>query len=244
MKLHSLVAVVTGGSRGIGAAIGRRLAADGARVALLARNIGPAHSVAESIGRAGGHAQAFACDVTDPQALQRTMTEIVGRFGPIDVLVNNAGVADMKPLGELSRAHYESQFNGNTWSVIAATEAALPHFNPAGGSIVNVSSSLAQRPEAGISVYSSSKAAVDALTHAFARELGSRHIRVNAVAPHITTTDMTAGLPPDYLAEEARHTPLGRLAQPEDVADAVAFLASSDARWVNGRTLVADGGRI
>lgn len=244
MKLHSPVAVVTGGSRGIGAAIGRRLAADGARVALLARHIAPARDVAETIGQAGGHAQAFACDVTDPDALQRTMSEIAGLFGQIDVLVNNAGVADMKSLGELSRAHYESQFHGNTWSVIASTEAALPHFNADGGSIVNVSSTLGQRPEAGLSVYSASKAAVDALTHAFARELGPRRIRVNAVAPHITATDMTAGLPAEHLAEETRQTPLGRLARPEDVADAVAFLVSADARWVNGRTLVTDGGRI
>lgn len=244
MKLNSLVAVVTGGSRGIGAAIGRRLAADGARVALLARNVEPARVVAQSIAQAGGQAQAFACDVTDPAALQRTMTEIACLFGPIDMLVNNAGMADMKPLGELSRAHYESQFHGNTWSVIAATEAALQHFNAAGGSIVNVSSSLAQRPAAGLSVYSAAKAAVDALTHAFARELGPRRIRVNAVAPHITATDMTAGLPAEHLAEEKRLTPLGRLAEPADVADAVAFLVSPDARWVTGRTLVTDGGRI
>ena len=244
MNLQKQVAVVTGGSRGIGAAIGRRLAREGARVALLARHIGPARTVAEAIAATGGEAQAFACDVTDPQALQRAMAEITGLFGPIDVLVNNAGVADMRPLGELTRAHFDEQFGGNTWSVIAATEAALAHFNPAGGSIVNVSSSLAQRPDAGMSVYSASKAAVEALTCAFARELGPRRIRVNAVAPHITATAMTADLPAAYLAAEAAQTPLGRLAEPEDVADAVVFLASADARWVNGRALLADGGRL
>ncbi|ARN18774.1 SDR family NAD(P)-dependent oxidoreductase [Piscinibacter gummiphilus] len=242
-RLDQKIAVVTGSSRGIGAAIARRLAADGATVAVVSRQA-PGDAVVADIERAGGRAAAFTGDVSDAASVAALVRGIVDRFGRIDVLVNNAGIAEYRSVGELDRAHFDTQFAVNTWSVVAMTQAALPHFPKTGGHVVNVSTSLVHSPGTGLSVYTASKAAVDALTRAFAEELGPRGIRVNAVAPHITRTDMTADLPPDVLADEQARTPLGRLAEPEDVADAVAFLASNDARWVTGRSLLTDGGRM
>ncbi len=245
MKLQNKVALVTGGSRGIGAAIARRLAADGATVAVISRQTSAAaDAVVTHIEQAGGRAAAFFADVSDDTDVSRVVGEVIERFGHVDVLVNNAGIADRKFLGELDRRHFDTQFGVNTWSVVAMTQAVLPYFPADGGNIVNVSSSLVQSPGPQLSVYTATKAAVEALTRAFAKELGPRQIRVNAVAPHITATDMTSSIPQERLAQETSLTPLGRLAQPEDVADAVAFLASSDARWITGRTLLTDGGRM
>jgi len=242
-RFDQKIAVVTGGSRGIGAAIARRLAADGATVAVVSRRTS-GDAVVADIERAGGRAAAFSADVSDGASVARLVDAVVERFGRIDVLVNNAGIAEGRLLGELDRAHFDTQFAVNTWSVVAMTQAVLPHFPKAGGHIVNVSTSLVHSPGSGLSVYTASKAAVDALTRAFAEELGPRGIRVNAVAPHITRTDMTSELSAELLDAEQARTPLGRLADPEDIADAVAFLASRDARWVTGRSLLTDGGRM
>lgn len=245
MKLSGKVAIVTGGSRGIGAAIARRLAGEGAQVALFYRsNAEAANATVRAIEAAGGQAAAFKADVADEVAVRLAVREVVSHFGRVDALVNNAGIFEAEPVGEISRESFHRQFAVNAWSVLASTQAALEHFPAAGGAIVNVSSSLAVRPEPQTVSYSASKAAVDSLTLGCAIELGARGIRVNAVAPAITRTDMTADIPAEQLREETRLTPLGRLAEPGDIADVVAFLCSDDARWITGRSLLVDGGRM
>jgi 3-oxoacyl-[acyl-carrier protein] reductase len=245
MKLAKEVAVVTGASRGIGAAVARRLAKDGAAVALIYQSQREAaEAVANDIRKHGGRAALFQADVTDERALQATAQQVSAEFGPISILAHIAGVFGAAPVGSITRELFDQQFLVNTWSVVTTTQAVLPHFSPNGGSIVNVSTSLVHDPRAGTAVYSASKAALEILTSGFAKELGARGIRVNAVAPAITRTDMTADIPQAHLDYERSLTPMGRLAEPEDIADVVSFLASNDARWVTGRTLLTDGGRM
>jgi 3-oxoacyl-[acyl-carrier protein] reductase len=182
--------------------------------------------------------------VADAQSSQDAVRAIAAELGRVDILANVAGVFDSMPVGEISRQRFDTQFLNNTWSVITMTQAVLPHVPREGGSIINVSTSLVHEPRSGTALYSASKAAVEILTLGFAKELGGRGIRVNAVAPAITRTDMTADIPQPHLDLETALTPLNRLAAPADVADVVAFLASSDSRWVTGRTLLTDGGRM
>lgn len=245
MRLTKQVAVVTGGSRGIGAAVARRLAKDGAAVAILYKsNRNAAEVVATDIRREGGRAAMFQADAADEHSIKSAIEQVAGEFGQIDILAHIAGVFDAAPVGSISREMFDAQFLVNTWSVVTTTQAVLPYFPPHGGSIINVSTSLVREPINGTAVYSASKAAVEVLTLGFAKELGARGIRINAVAPAITRTDMTAGIPQPHLDQETALTPLGRLAEPEDIANVVAFLASNDARWVTGRTLLTDGGRM
>lgn len=245
MKLDGKAAMVTGGSRGIGAAIARRLAADGAVVGIAYRaNVTAAEQVVESIRARGGRAEAFRVDVTDEHKMKAVLEEFADRFEKLDILVNNAGIFEAAPVGQITRELFTNEMFTHAWSVIAATQAALPHFPKTGGYIVNVSTDLVHEPGNGTAVYSAAKAAVEVLTRGFAMELGPRGIRVNAVAPAITRTDMTADIPAEHLAREIELTPLRRLAEPEDIADVVAFLASHDARWISGRTILTDGGRI
>jgi 3-oxoacyl-[acyl-carrier protein] reductase len=245
MKLAGQVAVVTGASRGIGAAAARKLAKDGAAVALIYQSQREAaEAVATDIRKAGGRAAIFQADVTNESALKAVAQQVAAEFGPISILAHIAGVFGAAPVGNITRELFDQQFIVNTWSVVTTTQAVLPYFSTNGGSIVNVSTSLVQDPGNGTAVYSASKAALETLTFGFAKELGARGIRVNAVAPAITRTDMTAGIPQPHLDHERSLTPLGRLAEPEDIADVVSFLASKDARWVTGRTLLTDGGRM
>jgi 3-oxoacyl-[acyl-carrier protein] reductase len=244
MSMSGKVAVVTGGSRGIGAAVARKLASEGAQVAIIYRNNGKAaESTMQAIREAGGTASAFQADVADEAAIQSTMYEVASEFGRIDLLVNAAGIFDSAPVGQIARQSFHDLFFTNTWGVLAPTQAALAHFPSSGGAIVNVSSNLALRPDPETVAYSASKAAVDSITLGCAIELGARGIRVNAVAPAITRTDMTADIPAEHLGDEVRRTPLGRLAEVDDVADAVAFLCSDGARWITGRSILVDGGR-
>lgn len=245
MNMSNKVAVVTGGSRGIGAAIAKKLAREGATVAVVYNNNRDAAGrVVQAIQDADGRAAAFQAEVSEEASVQSMMREVAGAFGRVDVLVNAAGIFDAAPVGQIERQMFHDQFYVNAWSVVAATQAALPHFPSNGGYIVNVSTSLVHQPDNGTAVYSASKAAVETLTRGFAIELGTRGIRVNAVAPAITYTDMTSDIPQEHLREEKRLTPLGRLAEPDDIADAVAFLCSDSARWITGRTILTDGGRM
>ncbi|WP_024974306.1 SDR family NAD(P)-dependent oxidoreductase [Ralstonia pickettii] len=244
-RLAGRTAIVTGGSRGIGAAVAHRLVADGARVAVVYRsNAAEADAVVNSIRNTGGQAIAVQADVSDATSVDAMVSTVRETFGAIDILVNNAGILENQPVGSIDLASFDAQFRTNAFSTILVTQAVLPHVPARGGHIVNVSSSLVYRPRAGLAVYAASKAAVSALTHAFAVELGPRNITVNAVAPALTRTDMTAPIPDEVKARMRESTPMGRLAEPDDIADAIAFLASDDARWVTGRTLMTDGGFI
>lgn len=244
-RLVGRTAIVTGGSRGIGAAVARRLAADGARVAVVYRSNGSeADAVVRSIRETGAEAIAVQADVADTASVNVMVSTVREAFGAIDILINNAGILEGQPVGSIDQASFDAQFRTNAFSTILVSQAVLPHMPARGGRIVNVSSSLVYRPRAGLSVYAASKAAVSALTHSFALELGPRNITVNAVAPAMTRTDMTAPISDEVKTRMRESTPLGRLAEPDDIADAVAFLASDDARWITGRTLMTDGGFI
>jgi 3-oxoacyl-[acyl-carrier protein] reductase len=167
---------------------------------------------------------------------------VVDRCGKIDILVNCAGILEYAPFGDIDSASFERQFSVNTLSVVLMMQAAVPHFPESGGRIVNVSSNIAFRPIEGCAIYCASKAAVSTLTEAFSKELASKKITVNAVAPGATITPMTAWLTDDLRRGIEQATPLGRMAMPADVADVVGFLASDGSRWVTGRTILVDGG--
>jgi 3-oxoacyl-[acyl-carrier protein] reductase len=235
-------ALVTGGSRGIGAGIVRRLAADGAAVAFTYREAkGPANDLAHEIIDSGGMARAVQADSEDPEALRSAISETVDGFGGLEILVNNAGTSHIAPIEEFPLAEYERILAVNVRAIFLAIQAAMPHLG-AGGRIINIGSSMADRvPVGGISVYSLSKAAVAGLTRGLARELGPRGITVNTVQPGPVETDAN----PDAgeFADAMRSlTAVGHYGQPQDIADAVAFLARAEARFVTGTAWNVDGG--
>ncbi len=245
MSLSGKVALVTGGASGIGAAIALTLAQAGAAVAVNYRS---AHKAAEAlvqqIRAQGGQAAAFPGDVSIPEQTAALVHAVAARFGRIDSLVNNAGIIETGPFGAIDPTTFSLQFDGNVLSVLLMMQACVPHFPASGGRIVNISSSLAMAPLEGTVLYSASKAAVNTLTQGFARELGKRHITVNAIAPGATETPMTQGIPADIKDKISAATPLGRWAQPQDIADVALFLVSDAARFITGRVIVVDGGLI
>jgi len=235
-------ALVTGGSRGIGAGIVRRLAADGAAVAFTYREAkGPAEDLEQEIVGSGGTAWAVQADSADPEALCAAIADTVGRFGGLEVLVNNAGTSHHAPIEEFPMAEYDRLLAVNVRAIFVAIQAALPHLG-AGGRIITIGSVLADRaPISGISVYSLTKAAVAGLSRGLARELGARGITVNTVQPGPVATDAN----PDTgeFADAVRSaTAVGHYGQPRDIADAVAFLARAETRFVTGTTWNVDGG--
>ncbi len=242
--LAGRVAIVTGASRGIGAAVARRLARDGTAVVIgYARNAQAAQCVASAIKKEGGEAVTIQADMGEPAQIESLAAQAVERFGRLDILVNNAAVSDFGPLEAMDAAFYERMFSINVRGPLLAMRAASPHFGRQGGRIVNISSSITRSPTAQWGVYASSKAALEALTACVAQELGPRNITVNAVAPGVTQTDMLQSvIPADAQQMMAQNTALGRLGQPDDIADVVAFLCSHEARWITGQTLIANGG--
>ena len=245
MTLEGKVAIVTGAAGGIGAGCARRLAREGAALALHYRSQAEAaEELAKEIRDAGGRAETFQADLADPDAATALVCAAVSAFGGLDILVNNAAVGRPAPLEAIDAEHLRRHFGANVASVIFTTQAAAAAFGESGGCIVNISSVNAARPVPGASVYSASKAAVEALTKSLAAELAPRRIRVNAVAPGATDTAMLrAAHKPEVLEEVAAKTLLGqRLGQPEDIAAVVAFLAGPDAAWITGQVLNASGG--
>ncbi|MDN2578657.1 glucose 1-dehydrogenase [Aquibium sp. ELW1220] len=235
--------LVTGGSRGIGAAVARRFGSLGAHVAVGYRSgRDAAEALAAEIVAAGGTAVAVAGDVAVPSQAQAMVTRAHDAFGRLDVLVNAAGVGPYLPLAEIDEAHCRAIFDTNVLGTIMLTQAAAPLLPSPGGRIVHFASRLAFNPIPTSSVYSASKAAVVTLVHGFARELGPRGITVNAVAPGVIETDMTADILRERGEQILAATPLRRIGQPDDIAGVVTFLASADAGWVTGRTIIADGG--
>jgi 3-oxoacyl-[acyl-carrier protein] reductase len=242
-KLSGKIAVVTGASRGIGAAIARRLAADGATVAVnYSSSAKAATDLVAEIKAAGGTAAALQADVSDAAAVRKLFEAVHKHHGRVDILVNNAGVWANAPLSEFTLEHYRKVFDLNVVGPLLATSEAIKYMPASGGRVINISSGAARNLIAGGSVYSASKAALEALTFNWAVELGSRKITVNAVAPGITETEMVAGAPEDFKNGLIARTPLGRIGRPEDIADVVSFVASDDARWITGQTINAGGG--
>ena len=245
-KLEGKVAVVTGASKGIGASIARHLAAEGAAVVVdYVSSRADAERVVAEITRAGGRAIAVQADVARPADVTRLFAEAVNAFGRVDVLVNNAGVYEFRPLGDITEEHFHKLFDLNVLGLLLASREAVRHFGIEGGSIVNISSIASTLSPADASVYSGTKAAVDAVTRSLAKELGPRNIRVNAVNPGMVETEgvHAAGLDQsDFRKQVEAKTPLGRIGQPRDVAPTVVFLASEDSGWITGESLVIAGG--
>jgi len=244
-KLTGKVAVVTGASKGIGAAIAKALAAEGASVVVnYASSKAGADGVVSAIAAAGGKAVAVGGDVSKAADAQGIVDTAIETYGRLDILVNNSGVYEFAPIEAITEAHYRKQFDTNVLGVLLTTQAAAKHLGE-GASIINVSSvaSTITPPES--AVYSGTKGAVDAITGVLARELGPKKIRVNAINPGVIVTEGTqsAGvIGSDMETFMVSQTPLGRVGQPDDIASAVVFLASDDARWLTGEHIVASGG--
>jgi len=245
-KLEGQVAVVTGASKGIGAAVADHLAAAGAAVVVnYASSKTGAEAVVNRIRQAGGKAVAVQADVSKPEDVRRLFAETKKAFGQLDILVNNAGVYEFAPLEAISVEHFHKHFDLNVLGLLLATQEAVKQFGPAGGSIVNISSVAAALTPPSTSVYSASKAAVNAITRSLAAELGPRKIRVNAVAPGVIETEglhASGIVGSDFQKGAEAQTPLGRIGRPEDVAPAVVFLASPESAFTTGETLYISGG--
>jgi 3-oxoacyl-[acyl-carrier protein] reductase len=245
-KLEGKVAVVTGASKGIGASIAQHLAAEGASVVVnySTSKEGADRVVAEIAGR-GGKAVAVQADVSKQEDIDRLFSETEKKFGTLDILVNNAGIYEFSPLDGIGEGHFHKQFDLNVLGLILTSQEAVKHFSSAGGAIVNISSVVSSITPPNSAVYSGTKGAVDAVTKSLAKELGPRRIRVNAINPGMVETEgvHAAGFSNgDFRKQIEAQTPLGRIGQPEDIAPAAVFLASSDAAWITGETLVISGG--
>jgi 3-oxoacyl-[acyl-carrier protein] reductase len=245
-KLKGKVAVVTGASKGIGAAIAKNLAAEGAAVVVnYSSSKTGADKVVEEIKAEGGKAIAVQANVAKKADIEKMFAETMKAFGRMDILVNNAGIYEFAPLEQITEEHFHKQFNLNVLGLILTTQEALKYFGPEGGSIVNLSSIVSTLTPPNGSVYSATKGAVDAVTGSLAKELGPRHIRVNAIRPSMVETEgthssgMTSG---DMRKSIEAQTPLGRIGQPQDIAGAAVFLASQDSSWITGETLLVSGG--
>jgi 3-oxoacyl-[acyl-carrier protein] reductase len=241
-QLRNKTALVTGGSRGIGAAIAKRLAADGASVAITyTKGSDAAASVVKDIERAGGRAIAIQADAADAKAVQTAVGKTVATFGRIDVLVNNAGTAIPKPFEESTLEEIDRMFNINVRGVIVATHAALKHMKE-GGRIIMIGSCVGERMMTpGLVAYSATKGAVKMLTQGLAREIGPRGITVNNVQPGPIDTDLNPAAG-DWATPQIALTALKRYGQVSEVAALVAFIAGPDASYITGANLTVDGG--
>ena len=240
-RFEGKVAIVTGGSRGIGRAISETLARDGATVVVNARSAASAQPTVDAITAAGGKAVAIPADISKVEDVRRLYAEVQQKFGRIDIVVNNAGILPPAvPVEKETEATWEAVFGLLKGTYFSMQEAARRVGD--GGRIINLSSSTTRGWSPGYSIYAGSKSAIEQFTRSLSRELGPRGITVNAVVPGLTDTDMIDDYTPAIREAVAKNTTLGRLGQPKDIADVVAFLASDDGRWVTGQMVVVNGG--
>ncbi len=245
-KLTGKVAVVTGASKGIGASIAKHLADEGAAVVVnySSSKEGADRVVADIVAK-GGKAVAVQANLAKKADVERLFAEAKLALGTLDILVNNAGVYEFAPLEEMTSEHFHKMFDLNVLGLLFASQQAVRHFGPAGGSIINISSVAATLAPPTTAVYSATKAAVNAVTRSLAQELGPRKIRVNSINPGMVETEglhatgIAAG---DFRKQTEAQTPLGRIGQPQDIAPAAVFLASSDSSWVTGESFYITGG--
>ncbi len=245
-KLAGKVAVVTGASKGIGAEIARQLAAEGAAVvANYATSKAGADRVVADITGKGGKAVAVQADMSKDADIRRLFAETKKNFDKLDILVNNAGVYEFLPLENITADAFHRMFNLNVLGLILASQEAVKLFGSAGGSIINISSVVSTLGLPAATVYSATKAAVDAVTRSLAKELGPRKIRVNSINPGMIETEgfHAAGIAEsDFRKQTEAQTPLGRIGKPQDIAPMAAFLASPDSSWITGETFYISGG--
>lgn len=246
-RLAGKVAVVTGASKGIGASIAEHLAAEGASVVVnYASSKSGADAVVKHIEDKGGKATAVQGDLSKPDDIQRLFRETKAKYNKVDILVNNAGIYELGGIAAITPDHFHKQFNLNVLGLLLATQEAVKLIGPQGGSIVNVSSIVGPMPVGGAPVYSATKAAVDAITVSLSLELGPKKIRVNSINPGMVETEglhSTGIAASDFRKSIEATTPLGRIAQPDDIARTAVFFASEDAGWVTGQNLIVAGGQ-
>ena len=245
MTLSGRVALVTGASQGIGRTCALRLAKDGAAVAVAARNQDKLNELVSEIVAAGGKAAAFALDVSDEEQVKSTLKSAIAQFGKIDILVNNAGITRDQLVMRMKRADWDAVLQTNLTSAYLCIQQVIGSMlKQRWGRIINIASVFGQMGQAGQANYSASKAGLIGLTMAIAREVGSRNITCNAVAPGFIETAMTAVLSDEFKQNAAKQIPLGRVGSPEDVASAVVFLASDEASYITGHVLNVNGGML
>jgi 3-oxoacyl-[acyl-carrier protein] reductase len=245
MSLSERVAFVTGASQGIGRACALKLAATGATIAAAARSQEKLNQLVEEISAAGGKAGAFVLDVTDEERIKSAIKATIAQFGKIDILVNNAGITRDQLVMRMKRADWDAVLQTNLTSAYLCTQAVSSSMlKQRWGRIINITSVFGQMGQAGQANYSASKAGLIGLTMAIARELGSRNITCNAVAPGFIATAMTEVLGDEFKQNAAKQIPLGRVGTADDVASAVAFLASDEASYITGHVLNVNGGML
>ena len=244
MSNESRTAIVTGASKGIGAAVAKRLAADGFRTIVnYASSAAEAEEVVAAVKAAGGRARAVAADVADPSAVRRLFDVAEAEFGPVDVLVNNAGIFKLAPLAEVSDEDYQRQIAVNLTGTFNGLREGAKRVRD-GGRIISLSTSVIGNYFPAYGVYAATKAAVEAMTHVLAKELGARGVTVNAVAPGPVATELfLTGRSEEFIQRMTKDIPLGRLGEPDDIARVVSFLASPESGWINGQVIKANGGR-
>jgi 3-oxoacyl-[acyl-carrier protein] reductase len=246
-KLKDKVAIVTGASKGIGASIAKHLASEGASVVVnYSTSKEGADKVVNEIVRDGGKAVAIHANISKPLEIKQLFTDTKKAFGKLDILVNNAGIYEFTSLEDITEEAFHKLFNLNVLGLLLASQEGAKQFGSSGGSIINISSvaSIATLPHS--SIYSATKASVDAITKCLSKELGARKIRVNSINPGLVETEgvHTAGfLESDAGKKIKSETPLGRIGQPDDIAPAVVFLASDEASWITGQMFFITGGR-
>jgi 3-oxoacyl-[acyl-carrier protein] reductase len=239
------VAFVTGASQGIGRACALKLATTGAALALAARNLEKLTELVQEISATGGNATAFPLDVTDEEQIKSTIKAAIAHFGKIDILVNNAGITRDQLVLRMKRADWDAVLQTNlTSAYLCIQQVTSSMLKQRWGRIINIASVFGQMGQAGQANYSASKAGLIGLTMAIARELGSRNITCNAVAPGFIETAMTDVLGDEFKQTAAKQIPLGRVGSPADVASAVAFLASDEASYITGHVLNVNGGML